>query len=73
MSRTRLVHALALLGILITTGGCAASATAPEAASADRAAASADRSTNPTQADTVAAPKGGDDVSVTGGYIGVGH
>ncbi len=31
MSRVRLAHALALLGILITTGGCAESATAPEA------------------------------------------
>lgn len=31
MSRVRLAYALALLGILITTGGCAESATAPEA------------------------------------------
>ena len=35
MSRSRLAYAVALLGILITTGGCAGSATAPEAASVD--------------------------------------
>ena len=32
MSRARLVYALAFFGILITTGGCGSSATAPEAA-----------------------------------------
>ena len=31
MSRVRLAYILGLLGILITTGGCAESATAPEA------------------------------------------
>jgi hypothetical protein len=41
-------YALACLGILITTGGCAESATAPSAVSVE---ASADRFTNPTTAD----------------------
>lgn len=48
MSRVRIAYALACLGILITTGGCAESATAPSAASVE---ASADRFTNPTTAD----------------------
>lgn len=52
MSRVRIGYALACLGILITTGGCAESATAPEAASIE---ASANRFTNPTTADDVAA------------------
>ena len=52
MSRVRLGYALACLGILITTGGCAESATAPSAASVE---ASADRFTNPTTADDGAA------------------
>jgi hypothetical protein len=52
MSRVRFGYALACLGILITTGGCAESATAPEAASVE---ASANRFTNPTPVDDVAA------------------
>jgi hypothetical protein len=52
MSRVRIGYALACLGILITTGGCAESATAPEAASVE---ASANRFTNPTAADDGAA------------------
>lgn len=52
MSRVRLGYALACLGILITTGGCAESATAPGAASYEFA---ADRYTNPTDADDAAA------------------
>lgn len=35
MSRVRMGYALALLGILITTGGCAESATAPAAVAGD--------------------------------------
>jgi hypothetical protein len=52
MSRVRIGYALACLGILITTGGCSSSATAPEAASIE---ASANRFTNPTTADDGAA------------------
>ena len=48
MSRVRLGLALAFCGILITTGGCSSSATAPEAASFDYA---ADRFSNPATAD----------------------
>lgn len=48
MSRVRLGLALAFCGILITTGGCSNSATAPEAASYDFA---ADRFSNPATAD----------------------
>jgi outer membrane lipoprotein-sorting protein len=35
MSRVRIGYIIACFGILITTGGCAESATAPEAASAE--------------------------------------
>ncbi|HEX2077408.1 MAG TPA: hypothetical protein VHG08_06850 [Longimicrobium sp.] len=51
MSRVRLAHALALLGILITTGGCAESATAPEATlrGASAAEAKASTPTDPTE------------------------
>lgn len=52
MSRVRFGYALACLGILITTGGCAESATAPSAVGVE---ASADRFTNPTTADDAAA------------------
>jgi hypothetical protein len=52
MSRARIGYALACLGILITTGGCGSSATAPEAASIE---ASANRFNNPTTADDGAA------------------
>ena len=72
MSRTRLTYALAFLGILITTGGCAESATAPEAASA---AVSQNRSSNPTSRDSVATPSSSDDdgtVTVQGGFISGG-
>ena len=48
MSRVRLAYALALLGILITTGGCAESATAPEATLREGAVAEA-KSPTPTE------------------------
>jgi hypothetical protein len=51
MSHVRFGYALACLGILITTGGCAESATAPNAASVE---ASANRFTNPATADDAA-------------------
>lgn len=73
MSRVRLGYALAFCGILITTGGCGSSATAPEAASYEF---SANRFTNPTDRDGVApaAPTtpapGGDEVYTTSsGFI----
>lgn len=58
MSRARLAYALAFLGILITTGGCAESATAPEAATLRGAASPATNVlTNPTDADQNANPR----------------
>lgn len=73
MSRVRMAYALGCFGILITTGGCAESATAPEAASYEFA---TDRYTNPTDADNVAAEPaapaapGGDEVySTSSGYM----
>ncbi|HEU0298351.1 MAG TPA: hypothetical protein VFR37_02830 [Longimicrobium sp.] len=56
MSRVRLAYALALLGILITTGGCAESATAPEATL--RGAALESKSSKPAEpTDPVAEPE----------------
>lgn len=74
MSRFRLGTIAALAGILITTGGCAGSATAPEAATARDAAASQGRATNPTDADNAADGRGNsggstDEFSVSSGYI----
>ncbi|HYR07858.1 MAG TPA: hypothetical protein VEQ60_08825 [Longimicrobium sp.] len=66
MSRVRMVYALACLGILITTGGCAETATAPSAASIE---ASADRSRKPTPADSMTVSPTSDDISVAGGVI----
>lgn len=66
MSRARLSYALAFLGILITTGGCANSATAPEAANVE---VSQNRSSNPTSRDSVATPPSEGDVSPTGGVL----
>jgi hypothetical protein len=68
MSRARLSYVLAFLGILITTGGCANSATAPEAASVE---VSQSRSKNPASRDSVitSTPSSDGDVSATGGVI----
>lgn len=49
MSRARVSYVLAFFGILITTGGCASSATAPEAATAERAEASAAKAPAPVE------------------------
>lgn len=72
MSRFRFGYAVVCFGILITTGGCSSSATAPEA-TAEHGSISADRATNPTDADTEQG-KPDDDGTVTGqsGYISVG-
>ena len=71
MSRARLSYVLAFFGILITTGGCSTSATAPEAANVE---VSANRFSNPTQRDSVAGPMstGEDAVTISGGVIMVG-
>ena len=78
MSRVRIGYAIACLGILITTGGCAESATAPEAASFE---ASANRFANPTTADDGAAnpvtpaapaPSGDEFTTTSSGHIAGG-
>lgn len=68
MSRVRTLYALACAGILITTGGCAESATAPSAVSAE---ASQGRFKNPT-AEQNAAPEASStegDAAIAGGVI----
>ncbi|MBW3570298.1 MAG: hypothetical protein KY467_04255 [Gemmatimonadetes bacterium] len=73
MSRIRMFSALACFGILITTGGCGSSATAPEAATAERAVIGANRSSTPAAADTTrGTPPGNDEVTVQSGYLSVG-
>ena len=70
MSRVRIGYALACLGILITTGGCAGSATAPEAATAERAVASERKDTDPAPAPAPApAPDEESVVTVQSGYL----
>jgi hypothetical protein len=70
MSRARLSYVLAFLGILITTGGCANSATAPEAANVE---VSENRYKNPTNRDSVVVPtttsSDGDDATTLGSGI----
>jgi hypothetical protein len=68
MSRVRFGYALACLGILITTGGCAGSATAPEAATAERAVASEKKDTAPAPA-PAPAPDEETEVTVQSGYL----
>jgi uncharacterized membrane protein len=71
MSRARLSYALAFLGILITTGGCANSATAPDAANVE---VSQSRSKKPTSRDSVVTTPSSEDgdISATGGVIMIG-
>lgn len=64
MSRVRMLYALAFAGILITTGGCAGSATAPEAATAERAPASQKNAPAPAPA-----PGEEEDVTIESGYM----
>ena len=67
MSRVRLVYAVACLGILITTGGCAESATGPSAANAE---ASANRFKNPTAEANATSPSSVDgEAAIAGGVI----
>lgn len=74
MSRFRLVYALAFFGILITTGGCSSSATAPEAATSERAGINANRSSqpgSPEEEDPIEEDEG--TVEIESGYISVGN
>lgn len=64
MSRARVSYVLAFFGILITTGGCSSSATAPEAATAERVEASSRKAPAPapveeTQSGEVTLQSGG--------------
>lgn len=71
MSRVRIGYALACLGILITTGGCAGSATAPEAATAERAVASEKKATtsDPAPAPTPVPDEEETVITVQSGYL----
>jgi hypothetical protein len=75
MSRFRLGSIAAFAGILITTGGCAGSATAPEAATVRGTPVSQDRATNPTTKDGAAEGRGNpgstgaDEFSVSSGWL----
>lgn len=60
MSRVRMIYALACCGILITTGGCAESATAPEAVSTEASFAK-------VRSDSTAPNPG--DVTIQSGYL----
>jgi hypothetical protein len=67
MSRVRFGYAIACFGILITTGGCAESATAPSAANIE---ASANHGKKPTPSDSASVETGGDGVYTTSsGFI----
>jgi hypothetical protein len=73
MSRVRMLYALACAGILITTGGCAGSATAPEAATAEQSAVSAKKAPAPAPAPAPDSGEEGDgDVSIQSGFISGG-
>jgi hypothetical protein len=69
MSRVRVGYIIACFGILITTGGCAESATAPEAASAE---ASLVRGKKSAPADSTAQPGVDGTVSIQSGFISGG-
>jgi hypothetical protein len=68
MSRARVSYVLAFFGILITTGGCSSSATAPEAATAERAGVSTGKAPAPVEE---TATEGGD-VTVQAGLLNGG-
>ena len=70
MSRVRIGYVVACFGILITTGGCAESATAPSAANIE---ASAVRGKKSTPSDSTTVETGGDGVYTTSsGFISGG-
>lgn len=63
MSRVRLAYAVACFGILITTGGCSSSATAPEAVAAEA-------SFSRVKGDSASAHnRPGNDVTLQSGYL----
>jgi hypothetical protein len=59
-----MLYALACAGILITTGGCAEMATAPEAATAERATAGAKNAPAPAPA-----PGEEEEITIESGYL----
>lgn len=69
MNRVRLAHALALLGILITTGGCAESATAPEATLPGTALEAKSSTTPPAPTPPVTEPGEGDASTTDSGWM----
>lgn len=72
MSRFRLGTIAALAGILITTGGCAGTPTAPEAATVRGASVSNGRATNPTERDNAAEGRGNNGGSTEEGFTTLG-
>ena len=74
MPRVRLAYSLALLGILITTGGCAESATAPEAtlSGAVAAEAKASKPTKPTEPTEPTDPADDEISTTSSGHIAGG-
>jgi hypothetical protein len=66
MSRVRFGYFVACFGILITTGGCAGSATAPEAATAESALASEKKAPAPAPAP---APGEETEITIQSGYL----
>ena len=70
MSRVRMAYVLAFFGILITTGGCAETVTAPEAATLNEAAISARKA--PVSGDTTIVTSPETEATTMGGVILVG-
>jgi hypothetical protein len=70
MSRVRISYALACLGILITTGGCAESVTAPAAVTAE---AGFSRAFGDSVATAHRPPSDEGVITVQSGYISVGN
>lgn len=65
MSRARVSYVLAFFGILITTGGCSSSATAPEAATAERVEASSRKAPAPAPVEETESSE----VTLQGGFL----
>jgi hypothetical protein len=69
MSRARVSYVLAFFGILITTGGCSSSATAPEAATAERVEASNGKAPAPAPVEET---ESGEMTTTSSGFISGG-
>jgi hypothetical protein len=67
MSRARVSYVLAFFGILITTGGCSSSATAPEAATAERVESSSRKSPAPAPVEETTTESG--EVTAQSGFL----